>query len=792
MNINALSRRKKLVIAMGLTLTGSTIVSCTSDDLPDDTPTTVNTINANGGTSLYDNGGDGGALSIRSYGDAGIEIKKEGKASTGFNRPALPSTADLGSNPLLITENTNIDDAAPYYTAVIDGTGQLSVGQVYLGTDSVLRTSVAGGLAVYATDTLVTDNQLYRSSYLSNELLQAVGDDAIADPAPAGMLYVNTNSPSYIYLSDGDTASSDTAYTGLSVATDTTLTLGENSGCNAQVRFQNDIDNQGTITRNADNCNLALNSYNYFGSGNVNNAGSAEGESGGSININADFGINNSGTIDSSGYDNAENDGGSAGSIRLNASLYIINSGTLDASGGDGFGDGGDGDYITISQPTYLENSGMLISNGGSNISEAEASGQGGSAGNISLRADIVLNNTKTATISANGGDGDEGGYSDGISLNQYSETGALLNAGNLSANGGNSLSDDDGANGGEIYFYTDDAQIQSSGELSSTGGNSIDYEGGNGGDISFYIDADDDNTGKIIVSGNIDISGGDSEDDYGGDGGEISFTNYADEGVTLLGYSSLEINGGNGEEGGDGGDNDGVDLYSDGPIVNEVAINAKGGNSTDEDDSGKGGDVKFYSDTSIANSGAINTDSGEGYYSDNGGSIYMYTYESDITNNASLSANSSTATSYGDDGGYIELTAESGTVNNSARLSANGSNADYYGGDGGQIQLYGVNLSNTSTISAKGGNATVTEAVEGEEEAEGYGGNGGFISMNTELLVSPTSTGSLSYAGGTGVTENGIEGCAKINFITQGNCSDIELGGEGEEEHISFPSRKF
>lgn len=801
-NNNALLRRKKLVIAMSLALAGATLTGCSDDD---DTPITGNTINANGGNGgLTSNGGNGGSLYIdEDEGTGLVEFKKEGKASTGFTRPILPTTANLGSNPLLITEDTTIDAAAPLYSAIVEGSA-VSIGQVYMGTDSVLRTA-AGVAAVYLTDTLINDNRLYRSNSLPNELLQATGDDAIADPAAANLLYVrDTVNGSRVYLSDGDTSVSDTYYTGLSVAEESTLTLNSNYYCSASIGFDDDINNKGTITREVDGCGLMLQSNSYFGSGDVINSGTTDNIDGGYINLYANIGITNSGNINSSGFSNTEDDGGSAGSVDLYASAYILNTGSISTNGGDGFGYGGSGSDLEITGPIYLENTGTLNSAGGSNTNSAETYGNGGDGGEIVMIADSLLNNTKTAILNSTGGNGNNGGDGGELFVRQDGgDIGALLNAGDLFASGGNSTDEVEGGNGGdggEVVILTEGPQIQSGGEISSTGGDSALSTGGDGGEVTFFIDYTSEDNGDIVVSGNIDVHGGNSHADnggQGGDGGEVVLITDGNNGnneqtISLLGYSSLNFNGGDGGYGGygPGYHTDDIEINT-GTFTNELPINARGGNSlsdgTEEEggySAGRGGEVDIYAYNSITNDGAINTSAGEnGDYAGRGGQIELDTYQGDVTNTASLLANSSAARDYGSTGGDIDLNSEEGSINNSGSISAIGSNSAFNGGSGGTIKFHGMNVSNSSGLSVKGGSASAV-TIEGEEVIEAYGGNGGYIGLTTELLANPVNSGSFTYSAGTGETENGIEGCAKVNFVTQGNCSDD--GGDGGEFFIN------
>jgi len=806
--------RKKLVIAMSLAIVGGTMGGCSSSNSGGDDTTSTSTIEINGGLGgAFDfaQGGDGGELRMEEGGaGGGVEIRKTGTASASITPPETPTTVNLGSNPLLVTSNTLIETPI-LYTAIADAAGALAIDQLYVGIDSILRSSVAGGVADYTNDAAVADGSFYRSSVLPDELYQALGDDATPDLAPADMGYFRDNSTN-IYITDSDDTTDDPTATGLSVAAGSTLSLASNSGCNTRLNVNNDIDNSGVIQKALkDACELNLGSSNYFATGDVNNAGDADNIGGGDVNIGTNSGITNSGNINVNGFDAVETDsnGGSGGDISLNSSAFIINSGQLSATGGDGLGTGagGSGGSVDVSNASYTENSGAIDVSGGNNTAVDTSAANGGSGGYVYLAAYTLLNNTVDATISTNGGNGVFGGSARDIELYQSNTEGALLNAGSMSANGG-AGSDSSGGDGGEIFLNTRrGGQIQSNAELSSTGGTSAadDSNGGDGGEVIFFADYGNIGPGDIVVSGNIILNGGDAlatGNGSGGDGGELlmyndvrSYNNNSGQRVALLGYSAVNGDGGDGFNGGAGARNDGITLQtradgdkSEGSIVNDVSLNARGGNSTasgtDSGSGGSGGEVDMRNsqdiddqsiDVTITNNGGIDVsggigynggDGGEGGRGGRGGYIGLgATYG--VENNASLTANAGDAGDggeFGGNGGYIQLDTQTGTATNKAAISANGSQGASFGGSGGGIYMYGTGIVNSAALSVNGGNAT--------DATTATGGDGGEIGLFTNDFSAPTGGGSFSYSFGTGVTQDGDEGNATVNLICEGNCT--------------------
>jgi len=825
--------KKELVIAVSLVIAGGVMSGCGSSNGSDGSGVGgagSYTLQANGGVggnTGSGQGGDGGELYIYNAGTSGgVEVSTNGSASTDFTTPNLPTVADLGDNPLVISSDTTIETPV-LYTVIADATAAnpvLVAGDLYVGDDSVLRSSLEGGNTNYAADTVVADGSFYRSSANSTELYQAIGSDEIADLAPAGMGYFRVNN-TRIYQTDADDTNSDVTYSGLSVAEGSTLIVSSASGCNATINVNSDIDNNGQIVKaELDSCNLTLNSNYYFASGDVSNNGGSDSDAG-SIIINANNGINNSGDMSANGFTEANDSdiqGGNGGYIELNADSFIVNSGQLSAMGGDGDGGGNGGEIYVSNTPSYFENRGALNVAGGNHVAATQSSG--GSGGSVYLVANIVLNNTSDASINTNGGNGDQGGSAGSISMEQGSSEGAILNAGSLVANGGVG-STADGGNGGSIQLNTNGAQLQNTGDLTAMGGDTNDGElssrGGNGGYLDFFTGDTNTGTGELIVSGNLNVNGGNAPavgNSAGGDAGTINLTNnvsnVTDDRMALLGYSSIELNGGDGLQGGRGTGSGSVDIGTDyyssfngvaaGSVSNNVPINARGGNSSatgdDVGQGGRGGRINFYTansssisalNVSMTNSANIDISGGTSFgaapvqvltkgreivlrshtsgFDGRGGSIDMYSYH-ELTNSGDINANAGANGGTRNNGGYVSMYSD-GSVTNSGAVSANGTE----GGDGGGIEIYGdLELTNSGSLSVNGGGTVDNVAV--------IGGNGGTIDLFTGSLSNPISTGSFSYSFGSSEAGNGVEGCTRVNFVTEGNCDnnlfDVRIGG--------------
>jgi hypothetical protein len=152
--------RKQLVIAIGIALVGGAMTGCSDDDTA---ASSVYTYDATGGTGGNLDGGIGGnGAGLQIYnegGTGGIFVSKSGVANTSFNTPVTALTtanAALGDNPLAITTATTIK-SVDYNSQIADG-GGTTAGELYLGTDIILRTA-AGATAVVFTNVVRLQRQ---------------------------------------------------------------------------------------------------------------------------------------------------------------------------------------------------------------------------------------------------------------------------------------------------------------------------------------------------------------------------------------------------------------------------------------------------------------------------------------------------------------------------------------------------------------------------------------------------------------------------------------------------------
>lgn len=800
---NPIFKRKQLVIAVSMAMLGGALTGCSSSSSSSAPAPGTATIVANGGTAGNmpgANGGQGGYISLYNWaGTGGVEVRKTGAANTDFTTPKEitndAGSVDLGDNPLEVIANL-ILQVVDAENPVADG-GITVADEPYLDTEDVIRVA-AGATAVYASDPVLAAGTPY---------LRQVFSDAIPR----------------IYKSSGADIAGDTVVTGLSVAEGVTLTLGNNMGCDAAAAFSNGIDNSGTITKvidlGSEGCQLALGANKYLASGSIVNAGSEDFEDGGDVLITTATGINNSGPINASGFDedndvNGDEPGGDGGSIYLAAGGYILNSGTLHGSGGDGKGAGGDGGYVNM-YGAYTESTGDIDISGGNNVSDPLALlfGNGGDGGEVGLGADYVTNNT--ANIDTHGGDGSNGGQ--GGSINMSNDLlGEVKNAGNLVMHGGTGV-EGSGGSGGQLYMMAYGGNVLNSGNLNSAGGNSTDAtsSGGQGGQVQFnsYSGDGDEPAGDIVISGDINSSGGSAVADGSGNGGSagsIYASVYQSESedtfkqrVSLLGYASIDANGGDGASAGSAygsGSSTSVYIHADGAenylskwhagsVANDVPINARGGNGTTADPEvpvanygGIGGGVNISASTSDAvkalnvratNTADIDVSGGnavgdESIASDGGeGGFFRLSAYAGATNSGAVNGSGGNGGfSGGDAGNSVDIYAVSGAVNNSGAVDNSGGDGGVDGGHGGDVELFGASSVNSADVNVNGGNATSTD-----ELVDTTGGDGGYVGiLALGLNAKTTNTGTVTYSFGTGDT-NGEEGCLQVGLTFEGTC---------------------
>ena len=813
-------RKRELVLAVSVAMFSGVMTGCSSGGDGGEAAATPGayTINTKGGDANAINGdvnggygGNGGEVSASiEGGTGGVVISATGKADTTFRSPIPAVNSDTGSNPLDVTADTTVEVATLWSTPIADG-ASIVANTSYIGTDGVLRIA-ASTIVAYATDAEVSDDSYYTDG---NELYVASANTG-ADLATAGTPYTqNSTGILDIYGADGDANTADTPYTGISVASGATLTMGLNDGGTARISVSNDIENNGTITT-VDNGTrrgyLTLNAYNYIASGVIDTSGNSTAFHGGYIEIYTAYSIINSGALNSNGNLDSLDNGGNGGSVRLDSNGFIQNSGDINAYGADSTSSYGGTGRSAYMYAAYIENSGNINTNAGDSISTLS----GKSPGQVRLNSELGLNNS--GNISATGGNGSNGG-SQGYVWLATNAMGTTRNSGNIITNSGDGLTGYAGYNN-SISLRASGGDVINSGDISAAGGSGVTSTSssyGRGGSIEFRTDSGDGGTapGNIIVSGNLDTSAGDlsaaaAASGRGGYGGSISMRinmnegNHpvSDQGISLLGYTDINTNGGNGYNAGRGGN---VELYTyetmdaasfeykTGPVINEANISTRGGDaivstSTTLAYGDYGGNVYMEtadqyafnnSETKVSNSGDIDTSGGNSYnmtssYYSHSGYISLFGFHG-VDNSGAITANggNDTATDGGTNGrgGYaqsVNIDAEMGSIVNSGNISNNGGNGEYYGGYSNGVSMYGMTVKNSGDLSSNGGNADATLRAS-------YGGNAGDSTLwGLDGFNAVSNSGALSYSGGTGVTE-GADGCVIVGMTVVGNCN----GGE-------------
>ena len=266
----------------------------------------------------------------------------------------------------------------------------------------------------------------------------------------------------------------------------------------------------------------------------------------------------------------------------------------------------GDNALKSDSSRSGIYGSGSLTITGGENDS---LTAQGGS-GSLTISG---------GTVTANGGDGDNGIYSSGSVTISGGST-VTANGGNGTISGGNGI-------------YSD------SGDVTISGGSTVTAKGGDGG--SFGGGSGISSFNRVAISGStVTANGGDSSSNSGGYGISSLDVAISSGTVTANGGDSKDGSGGNG-------------IYSSsGVAISGGAVTANGGDSKD----GSGGNG-IYSSSSVAISGGtVTATGGDSTGSDGSGGNGIYSRNGSI-----------------DLSGSLELTAKAGSPNGKA-LSQNGS----------------------------------------------------------------------------------------------------------------------
>jgi len=454
-------------------------------------------------------------------------------------------------------------------------------------------------------------------------------------------------------------------------------------------------------------------SYSIENTGNITTDGGAAsgagttGGSAGSLDWQADMSLYNSGNLSCRGGDGVDGGGGGSGIYLVAGNSYpadLHNSGDLDTSGGEATaGDGGFGSSIDMyAYGGDIINSGNLTTKGGDTTDPDSNGGDGDyiylevnyqshfsgyadynytPAGDVLFSGDVDASGGLAVTDAGATGSGGSGGYFWIEANYDYYPLGqqiALLGYSGIDTSGGDG---NDGGTGGYVdlfcdygedyrtdwdYIYTAGCNMTNEVDINATGGSVVADAtgigaGGTGGNVLmeteiyygvFYPDID-----KVVNSGMEDTSSP----------GNAGY-------VWIWGYNG---------------------------VANSGNITAGGGDNLGTDGSGYGNNaeaVELYAELGpVSNSGDLTTDGGDGEYA-GGYAEIIGLFGPEVSNSGALAANGgdadpSVAESTGGDGADVELFSpggmqgitQTGTVTNHGGTGENqGTDGDYY--LGGQL----------------------------------------------------------------------------------------------------------
>jgi hypothetical protein len=457
--------------------------------------------------------------------------------------------------------------------------------------------------------------------------------------------------------------------------------------------------------------------------------------------------ITSGGRIDLTGnVDSDDKTGGTGGNLTVTIAGTLINKGAIDASGGGGWTGGNGGNVSLTSSENGLYNSGSITTSGGSE----ETSFYGGFAGNIAMSSSGSYGLYNSGPLTAIGGSGTGFGRDGGdiTLIDNSSPNGAVLSSGILNASGGDATEGGQGGLAGQFNLNSAYGPVRVTGALYARGGNSIVPEGGlgkpstagaaqilsrsslggSGGNVwmgsavlrktglsaSLLVTLSEIN-GECVVGADIDVSGGNSDVDGGQAGGvDIGSGSGGAEIMYLVGYSLIDISGGDGADGGDAG-SDTISLSNDSVIIagpGKVLL------AVGEGASGKG----IFNEVPLVARGGKGT-------AGNGG-----------------------------DGGSVDLEdAANGPVDSSGPIDVSGGEGTLDGGYGGYIGMFGLNVTSSAALNANGGNGGTVPGSDG--------GEGGYVEIGS-LLPPSTLDPMPTVDGGDGTTPGADGGVMIDGFI--------------------------
>ena len=670
-------------------------------------------------------------------------MQRSGTVDTAFTVPTYPVTEDLGSNGVTVTTDTTV-------TTVNSGAEPAAPGTLYLVNGAnhlcIVASPAAGNTGDAVSANRVTGLKINAGVTLTMGLnYDIINADADGNDATG-------QDEAFFFLSN------DLIVNGTLTVTDLTTAGGT-------------VDNRhGLPATNRDKGYLHINSGGDIivgAAGTIDAAGTDatvagdRGGDGGTIYLRNFSGlIQIAGTLDNSGGDGmTTGDGGNAAMqssgasatmnpTQLNTMGTILMTGFVTANGGSGANGGDAGGLLALNTKGSINNTGTVTANGGTG-----STGNGGTGGlaNLSSSMSGIYN---SGSITVNGGDGATGGGSTIYIVFQPASggfgMGPVYNSGNLSANGGSATTGGSGDPSGWILFRANGGDVRNNGTLSLNGGDGAGAGAAPGGASQYFnctarpghdpAVGEPVGSGDILLTGNITLNGGNGAS--GGNAGYLRLDNQNQDSrvspsagyIFLADYSSLDIRGGDGTTtGGNGGTinvqtsnaNELSTYIETGSIIIESDILAQGGQGGSAT-GGFGGSLRFRAQgnayaghSGVEIRGDLDVSGGNGAGGGWAGGMNVYGHDF-LTVLGNLTAQGGDADSASGNAGLgaaagIQLNATL-QLTNSGTITANGGNGTTGNAAGGgvgflnSIQLWaGEQVTNTGHILANGGTSSGT-----------------------------------------------------------------------------------
>lgn len=408
---------------------------------------------------------------------------------------------------------------------------------------------------------------------------------------------------------------------------------------------------------------------------------------------------------------------GTTGSaLNLNARVFD-HRGSITAQGRNG-GVGGD---VTIQASVIFFSSGSINVSGGNGQPAAQS---GGAGGLVEIEANGIFEFQLGGSITTDGGlaTGNQGGGPAGNITIRSNVIRRSTVVANFFARGGAAPSTGTGGAGGDVRFTGAGQGVRLGASIDTQGG--VGLTGGKGGVVR--IEYSPTAGAEIEWQGLATIDARHGLEGRGSEGGEIVIGHRAELqelGGSVLNEADLLTSGDS---------NDAVRLSTAvlgadagvEQVINRGNINVSGLNTT------SGGKAVLVGKSGVNNSGSIEA---------NGGGECCFSVDG------------------GRDAGKVQIAGLNGPATNSGVIVANGSTS-ISGGLGGQIDISGTQATNTGSLTANGGGATLGNAV---------GARGGSITISSVGGASINS-GTILVAGGSAPLSAGAPGVVLIDGVVQ------------------------